>query len=495
MFCALLLRQSDRVVHMLAAAAGPAPPRPHAHAPLAPPASYRSANDEGLRLLATGQASEAFDAFTEAIRLHPTSPVYHSNRAAVGLKLGRAELAAEDAVNALQRDPTYLKACLRGGRAQLGLRQPEEARGLFQRALELAPGSSAAARGLAEAEAMLEAQQRERREEAAAAAAGARPGMPRRAVPEAEAAEHLYAAAQMLAANPGLQAARAGHVEGLILCRRFAEAAGECEGLLPGPDRQYLEAEVAWRCGDLPAALGTLAAALAAAPGNPKCAELQRWLEPLGALWQEAAAAREDGALGRCAECCTVVLERLEAPACMGLHCAVLHLRAEAQAARGLWGEALRDLDTALAGDPHHAACLQLRAEVHRHQGRHIDSMLDLQRLEKVAPATPGLFKLMEQAARLCLGGKQQQHARRAGFGGGGDGSSGVGSEEGGGGQDALGVLGLGPDASSVQIRQAYLKLAAKWHPDKWAGAAEGEREAAEARFKVIQRVYELLTE
>lgn len=45
-----------------------------------------SANDEGLRLLAAGRLSEAFDCFTEAIRLQPTSPVYHCNRAAVCLK-------------------------------------------------------------------------------------------------------------------------------------------------------------------------------------------------------------------------------------------------------------------------------------------------------------------------------------------------------------------------------------------------------------------------
>ncbi len=40
-------------------------------------------------------------------------------------------------------------------------------------------------------------------------------------------------------------------MEGLILCQRYREAAAECEGLLEGVDRLYLQAEVAWRQGDL----------------------------------------------------------------------------------------------------------------------------------------------------------------------------------------------------------------------------------------------------
>lgn len=48
-----------------------------------------------------GKYSVAAQQFTEAIRLNPRSCVYHSNRAAAFLKLGRADLGLEDARCAL----------------------------------------------------------------------------------------------------------------------------------------------------------------------------------------------------------------------------------------------------------------------------------------------------------------------------------------------------------------------------------------------------------
>lgn len=156
-------------------------------------------------MFAAGQHSAAFEWFTEAVRLHPTSPVYHANQAAAALKLGRAELAAGAAAAAVKRDPGYLRGHLRLGRAQLALGQPAEAAAAFQQALQIDPACAAASRGLAEAERMGEQQRGQEAEERAAAAAGSRPGLSRGAVPEEEAAAQLYAAEQMLAANPRLQ--------------------------------------------------------------------------------------------------------------------------------------------------------------------------------------------------------------------------------------------------------------------------------------------------
>ena len=164
-----------------------------------------SANDHGLQLLGAGLPGDAFHAFTEAVRLRPTSAVYHCNRAAAALRLGRADVAAEDADAAAQRDQCYAKAHLRAGRARLALEQPAAAAASFQRVLELEPGSAAAAKGLAAAEAQAGRQQQQVAEEEAAATAGSRPALTREAVPEEEAVGQLYAAERMLAANPGLQ--------------------------------------------------------------------------------------------------------------------------------------------------------------------------------------------------------------------------------------------------------------------------------------------------
>ena len=285
--------------------------------------------------------------------------------------------------------------------------------------------------------------------------------------------------------SPCLQAARCAHVEALLLCQRYADAEAGCSGLLEGrTERLYLEAEAAWRNGRLAAAADKLRAALAAAPGgsSAKCASLAAHVAELAALEEEAVAALEDGLPQACIDACTAMLGRLAPTACVGLACALLHRRAEAQAARRDWQVAIADLDAALALDAGHAACLQLRAEAHKQAGDYTSCFLDLQRLKKTAPGTPGLLALLEEAARLGLG--------HSGSGGGG----GAGGMHGGAAAAALSVLGLPGSATSGQARQAYLKLAARWHPDKWAAGSAEEQAAAGEKFKEVQRAYEAVT-
>ena len=446
-------------------------------------AILRRANDQGVRAMKAGSLSQAFDYFTEAIRLCPTSPVYHCNRAAAALKLGRPEIAAEDAAHATERDAAYLRAYLRGGQAEVKLQHPEAAMGLFQRALELDPSCSAATIGLESAQAMAAQQQKARDTEQAAAAAGARPGLGRETVAEEVAAQQLLAAMQMAEANPSREDARCAVVEGLIVCGRYGDAAAATEGLLPGVDRQYLEAEVLWRLGDVAAAVTQLEAAEAAAPSCTKCSELLGFLLRALQLQQQAQLATEDGIYQKCIEAATQLLSRLDAGACTGLYCRTLQQRAEALAARGMHAVALADLDAALAADNADAACLRLRAEVHRELGRYTDYFLDVQRLKKVAPGTPGLLQLLEDAAKMSLG-SPGGHGRQ------GAGSVPANSKAG---QEALQLLGLTASATAAQVRRAYLALAAKHHPDKWAAASEAEQQAAEAKFKEIQQAYEQL--
>ena len=440
-----------------------------------------------MELFGAGQHSAAFDCFTEAIRLSPTSAVYHANRAVAALKLGRPAIAAADADQAAQRDPAYLRAHLRAGRARLQLRQPELAEQSFRRALELDAGCGAAARGLAEAGQLAAEAAEQAAAEVAAAQRGSRAGLTREAVPEEEAVAQLYAAEQMLAANSRLQAARCAHVEALLLCQRYAEAQAGCCSLLEGSaDRLYLEAEVAWRQGSLAAAAGSLQRALQVAGSSRKCSSLLAHVCELQEVERQGELALEDGLPQVCIDACTSLLARLQPPACVGLACAVLHRRAEAQAARQAWEAAIADLDAALALDAGHAACLQLRAEVHKQAGAYTACFLDLQRLKKAAPGHPGLPALLEEAAKLSLGAGADRRAC----------GDGVAARAGGGGvvEAALGVLGIPATATSAQARQAYLKLAARWHPDKWTGGSAEEQAAAEDRFKEVQKAYELLT-
>lgn len=57
--------------------------------------------------------------------------------------------------------------------------------------------------------------------------------------------------------------------------------------------------------------------------------------------------------------------------------------------------------------------------------------------------------------------------------------------------QDYYKILGVSRDASADDIKKAYRKLAMKWHPDR---NTDGDKAAAELKFKEIQTAYENLT-
>ena len=59
---------------------------------------------------------------------------------------------------------------------------------------------------------------------------------------------------------------------------------------------------------------------------------------------------------------------------------------------------------------------------------------------------------------------------------------------------DPYTVLGVDRNASAAEIRQAYRRLAAQYHPDKVAHLGPEFQELAERRFKEIQEAYQTLT-
>ena len=58
---------------------------------------------------------------------------------------------------------------------------------------------------------------------------------------------------------------------------------------------------------------------------------------------------------------------------------------------------------------------------------------------------------------------------------------------------DPYSVLGIAPGASPKEIKSAYRKLAAQYHPDKVQHLGKEIQEMAEARFKEIQQAYDTL--
>ena len=58
---------------------------------------------------------------------------------------------------------------------------------------------------------------------------------------------------------------------------------------------------------------------------------------------------------------------------------------------------------------------------------------------------------------------------------------------------DPYKVLGLKPGASTAEIKSAYRKLAAKYHPDKATNATEEIKKLAEEKFKQIKAAFDSL--
>lgn len=58
---------------------------------------------------------------------------------------------------------------------------------------------------------------------------------------------------------------------------------------------------------------------------------------------------------------------------------------------------------------------------------------------------------------------------------------------------DPYTVLELSPGATRTEIKAAYRRLAAKYHPDKVLHLGREFQELAEARFKAIQQAYDTL--
>jgi uncharacterized membrane protein YkvA (DUF1232 family) len=59
--------------------------------------------------------------------------------------------------------------------------------------------------------------------------------------------------------------------------------------------------------------------------------------------------------------------------------------------------------------------------------------------------------------------------------------------------KDPYRVLGIGPNATQAEIRQAYRKLANQYHPDKVSHLGQEFVKLSEKRFKEIQNAYQIL--
>ena len=183
-------------------------------------------NDRGAQLCKEKKHAEAFDEFTEAVRLAPSRAVYHANRSSCALKLGRYVCARYDAAHAIERDPTHVAAHVRGANASLKMRDPNAALRLFDAALRLDPGNAAAARGKTTAAAAAGAANAERAAQTERARLGERDPLPAPSAwpDQCHCAESLLAAETVADANPDAEGPITARCEALVLCGRLERA-------------------------------------------------------------------------------------------------------------------------------------------------------------------------------------------------------------------------------------------------------------------------------
>jgi tetratricopeptide (TPR) repeat protein len=480
-------------------------------------------NDRGVASQKQKKHDAAFDEFTEAIRLAPSRAVYHANRAAVALKLGRDACAASDALNACERDPNHVAAHVRAATAilRVGGADPEESLRLFERALVLDPGNVAASRGKADASAAAGAARAERTAQTERARRGERDPLPPPAdwPTRAEAADALLAAEEVARLNPRMEGPITAHCEALVLCGRLDRAATTTAQLdADSADRAYLAAEIAWRRSGLAAVDDALARLAAVASPPRKIVELGSRLARLKELADRGEADVEDGRFESAERAFTAALQlrdqrRLWGPGSAAggepypNRCRADLLRARALARldgfgydrEGAEGGAERDddddddrcfdpeadLEECVAIDPGDVEAWRILADVSRHGGDVERTFLRLRKAQASAPHDAKIAREVFAAARAVkaeadggtyegrsIGGQSAMDRRPGSF---------------------YKILGVNASATAKQIRRGYRRAAGKWHPDKWQHEGGDALARAEAEFRRVSAAYEAL--
>ncbi|KAI0308035.1 putative stress-induced protein STI1 [Multifurca ochricompacta] len=118
-------------------------------------AAAERSKQEGNALMNSKQYDKAINAYTEAIGLDPSNPVYFSNRAAAHSSKGDHLSAVVDAERAIELDPKFVRGYSRLGHAHYCIGDYAGAATAYRRGLDLEPKNSAMKTGLQNSEARI----------------------------------------------------------------------------------------------------------------------------------------------------------------------------------------------------------------------------------------------------------------------------------------------------------------------------------------------------
>jgi len=107
---------------------------------------------EGNQHLANKDYVKAIESYTRAVELNPDNAIYYSNRAAAHSHMNNHQLAIDDCLVAIQKNPSYSKPYGRLGLSYFSLGKYQEAVEYYRKAVLLEPGSDSLKASLEAAE-------------------------------------------------------------------------------------------------------------------------------------------------------------------------------------------------------------------------------------------------------------------------------------------------------------------------------------------------------
>ncbi|KAL4069411.1 TPR-like protein [Scleroderma citrinum] len=140
----VFLKTRDKVSSAATATTTTTPSRPSADAK----AKAETHKVTGNKHMNTKDYLAAIDAYTNAISLDPTNPVYYSNRAAAYSSKGDHSAAVIDSEKAIEADPSFVKGYSRLGHAHYTLGNYRAAADAYKKGLDLDPTNANLKSGL-----------------------------------------------------------------------------------------------------------------------------------------------------------------------------------------------------------------------------------------------------------------------------------------------------------------------------------------------------------
>eukprot|EP00873_Tetraselmis_striata_P046529 jgi/Tetstr1/466793/TSEL_011263.t1 len=432
--------------------AGTAEAEPEAEEDVSAQAEAKKA--DGNAAYKAGRYQEAWDAYSEAIRLNPNVAPYYGNRAAAGIYCGKYQEAVADSLRATAVDPTYTRGIARAAKALLCMGKMEECIEKYGAALATDPGNRSLREEMSKAKeikAHLQAGQEALAQDDHATAI-------------------RHAGIAMHTCTPQCESAQLLNVEALIAAGKTSQAVNASRNLTYhgdnfAPEVLQLRARALYLSGNMQMAQKVFEEALRR---DPECSPaIKQGLKRLRTQHNSKEGGNEAFRSGRWQEAHDLYSKALEAdPDLKSIFMVqVLCNRSAAALKLGRVDDALADAETALKWDERYGKAYLRRAAAKMAQEKFQEAIADYEALKEIDPDTNGLEDLLRTAKLELKKSKRLDYYK---------------------------LLGLQRSASDSDIKKAYRKAALKEHPDK---APAEERDEAEKKFKLVGEAHAVLSD